>query len=322
MGSRKALLWTTLTLTYYDNARMVTRHSSKRFVKHYSHCTCDALVSMLITNFPSPPSARYRRDERTWRRRLTDLHQNWRPLYAGMADAYLRWRYGCGVDSKPTTSQPTSLPPTADGVAEGDPPLSAASATSDSVHSPVGDTLLNTAATIHTSANDTAMGDILATDLPANNDPANNPNANSVPATSAGANPVSSNLSGTAGDGFEGSDLPSRGVDIEISVIDIYTLSTSIKVSSADEGTTASVLADRGFIGNAPFKPSVAISMKTLELYRLLRRRKPSFSIEAFVKVISDLYLVCFPFAPHHAILDAQTDPLSSQISLCIFRCL
>jgi len=198
---------------------------------------------MLITNFPSPPSARYRCDERTWRRRLTDLHQNWRPLYAGMADAYLRWRYGCGVDSKPTTSQPTSLPPTADGVVEGDPPLSVASATSDVVHPPVSDTLLNTATTIHTSANDTAMGDILATNLPANNDPANSPNANAIPATSAGANPVSSNLPGT-GDGFEGSDLPSRGVNIEISVINIYTLSTSIKVSPADEGTTASVLAN------------------------------------------------------------------------------
>lgn len=79
-----------------------------------------------------------------------------------------------------------------------------------------------------------------------------------------------------------------------MTTIDIYTLSTSIniRVSSTGEDTTASALAELGFIGNAPFKPSVAISIKTLELYRVLRRRKPSFSIEAFAKVISDLYLV------------------------------
>ena len=87
--------------------------------------------------------------------------------------------------------------------------------------------------------------------------------------------------------------------DIRIAVIDIYTLSTSVKVSRADDDTTAIVLASLGFIGNAPFSPSVAVSMKTLELYRVLRRRKASFSVEGFVKVICDLYAVgyfCFSF--------------------------
>ena len=84
---------------------------------------------------------------------------------------------------------------------------------------------------------------------------------------------------------------------IGIAVIDIYTLSTSVKVSRVDDETTAVALASLGFIGNAPFNPSVAVSMKTLELYRVLRRRKASFSVEGFVKVICDLYGVGY-FVP------------------------
>ena len=93
---------------------------------------------------------------------------------------------------------------------------------------------------------------------------------------------------------------PSTSTEVEILVIDIYTLSTSIKIPCAGDETTASTLAGLRFIGNAPFHPLVVISIKTLEFYRILRRRKPSFSIEAFVKVISDLYMVCLSFVTHH----------------------
>ena len=89
--------------------------------------------------------------------------------------------------------------------------------------------------------------------------------------------------------------IPPEFIDIEITVIDIYTLSKSVKLSRTDDQTTAVALAGLGFIGNAPFKPSVAVSMKTLKLYRLLRRRKASFSVESFVKVICDLYNVSPP---------------------------
>ena len=64
--------------------------------------------------------------------------------------------------------------------------------------------------------------------------------------------------------------IPPELTDIEITVIDIYTLSKSVKLSCTDDQTTAVALAGLGYIGNTPFKPSVAISMKTLELYRLL----------------------------------------------------
>ena len=89
---------------------------------------------------------------------------------------------------------------------------------------------------------------------------------------------------------------PAISTEVEIPVIDIYTLSMSVKISCAGDQTTASTLASLGFIGNAPYHPSVAVSMKTLELYRIIRRRKASFSVEAFVKVISDLYMVRISF--------------------------
>ena len=101
-------------------------------------------------------------------------------------------------------------------------------------------------------------------------------------------------------------DAPSPSISnlVEITAIDIYTLSTSVKFSCEGDQTTASTLAGLGFIGNAPFHPSVAVSIKTLELYRILRRRKPSFSVEGFVKVISDLYMVSTPFVVYSAVLN------------------
>ena len=94
--------------------------------------------------------------------------------------------------------------------------------------------------------------------------------------------------------------------DIEVTVIDIYTLSTSVKLSRVNDKTTSVALASLGFIGNTPFNPSVAVSMKTLELYRLLRRRKASFSVEGFVKVICDLYTVSCPYSSlyFHSLVD------------------
>jgi len=118
---------------------------------------------------------------------------------------------------------------------------------------------------------------------------------------------------------------PSVSPEVEILVIDIYTLSTSVKISCAGDQTTASTLASLGFIGNAPFHPSVAFSMKTLELYRILRRRKPSFSIEAFVKVVCDLYMVRTFFFIHPTRSHYEEDTIPSQVPSFIFgriRCI
>ena len=121
-------------------------------------------------------------------------------------------------------------------------------------------------------------------------------------------NPLPPQASKITCDGGTNDSSPLISAEVDILVIDIYTLSTSIKIPSVDDQTTASSLASLGFIGNAPFHPSVAVSMKTLELYRVLRRRKPSFSIEAFVKVVCDLYMVC-PLSFIQPVLTLQKIP-------------
>ena len=199
-----------------------------------------------------------------------------------MADAYLQWKYGYGVVSKPQNHQPAPPPPTTDV----DTPPPDESSSSDPTDTSIDNALPNTPPSINTSTDDAAADHIPARGAPTINTPAGPPD---------GVSNVLPRLPSSTEGGPGGGGITLDGVDIEIAVVDIYTLSTSVKVSSADEGTTASALADLGFIGNAPFNPSIAVSMKTLELYRILRRRKPSFSIEAFVKVISDLYLVRLP---------------------------
>jgi hypothetical protein len=216
-----------------------------------------------------------------------------------MADAYLQWKYSCGVDLKPTSTQSQSPSSIAGSAAEASTPLPAKSTSSDLDHTPVNNALPDTTPTVYAPANSGPINSAPSNDTrtltPSTNNITVNPPMNNTPTTSADTNSDPSQLPGSTEHGARGDGLPLPGVDIEIAVIDIYTLSTSVKVSSAHEETTASALAGLGFIGNAPFKPSVAVSMKTLELYQTLQRRKPSFSIEAFVKVISDLYLVRLP---------------------------
>lgn len=219
-----------------------------------------------------------------------------------MADAYLRWKYGHGVNSEPPTHQPPPPPPTTDGFVDADAPPPDEPLSGYPTYTSMDNTFPNTAPSANTSANGTATDDTPTGVPPTNNPladdiPTVNPPPNDLPADnpSAGASDVLPHLPGSAEGSIGGDSATLDRVDVEIAVVDIYTLSTSVKVSSTDKETTASALADMGFIGNAPFKPSMAVSMKTLELYRILRRRKPSFSVEAFVKVISDLYLVCLP---------------------------
>ena len=50
----------------------------------------------------------------------------------------------------------------------------------------------------------------------------------------------------------------------------------------------------QGIIPSAPGRPSVAITIQTLELYRLAHFRCPQLSISAFVKVLSDIHSVCY----------------------------
>ena len=78
-----------------------------------------------------------------------------------------------------------------------------------------------------------------------------------------------------------------------IEVLDIYTLAKNTAIlQTADSKSVAESLMLHGYVGNSPVTPSLAISVRTLDLFRRLRLRKPSFSVEAFAKVLCDCYNV------------------------------
>ena len=80
--------------------------------------------------------------------------------------------------------------------------------------------------------------------------------------------------------------------DFNITMIDIYTLQRNRNIHRTSEMKTAVALMSHGLLSNVPLLPSIALSLSTLELYRRLRLWKPSFSVEAFAKVVCDLYMV------------------------------
>ena len=75
-----------------------------------------------------------------------------------------------------------------------------------------------------------------------------------------------------------------------INVIDIYTLDVSTIILRQGHPSATVALVASGYIGTSPIHPQLAISIRTLELFRRLRLRQPSLSIQAFAKVICDLY--------------------------------
>lgn len=81
--------------------------------------------------------------------------------------------------------------------------------------------------------------------------------------------------------------------DFDIPVVDIYSLTTTahiIRTASSSAKSVASALVAHGYLGATPEQPQIAVGLKTLELYRRIRARKASFSIEAFSKVLCDMY--------------------------------
>ena len=85
---------------------------------------------------------------------------------------------------------------------------------------------------------------------------------------------------------------PPANYDFSLEVLDIYTLNTLVIVPCSEKDLPIQALAKIRYLGNAPATPSLAISFRTLELLRCIRLRKSSFSVEAFVKVVCDLYCV------------------------------
>jgi hypothetical protein len=100
-------------------------------------------------------------------------------------------------------------------------------------------------------------------------------------------------------------------MDFTINIYDMYTLDRTRRIIRTSEMRTAVALVNSGVLSHVPLSPSVAISLPTLELYRVLRCRKPSFSVEAFAKVLSDVYMVhlfeCMPDSLIHCVLRFRT---------------
>ncbi|KAI9069496.1 hypothetical protein FKP32DRAFT_1608414 [Trametes sanguinea] len=70
----------------------------------------------------------------------------------------------------------------------------------------------------------------------------------------------------------------------------MYSLARQAHIRRNAHQTTVIALAEQGYLATSPASPSLAITFNTLEHFRLLRLRKPSFSIEAFAKVLCDSY--------------------------------
>ncbi len=77
----------------------------------------------------------------------------------------------------------------------------------------------------------------------------------------------------------------------EIDVLDIYSTATSARIPRTTKSLTEDLVL-AGYLGMLPLHPELAISFKTLELFRCLKLFKPSFSTEAFTELICYLYYV------------------------------
>ncbi|KAH9847417.1 hypothetical protein C2E23DRAFT_741984 [Lenzites betulinus] len=78
--------------------------------------------------------------------------------------------------------------------------------------------------------------------------------------------------------------------DFVLDIVDIYTLARTAAIRRGAQELTVISLAQQGYLATTPTYPTLAITFNTLEHFRLLRLRKPSFSMEAFAKVICDSY--------------------------------
>jgi hypothetical protein len=87
-------------------------------------------------------------------------------------------------------------------------------------------------------------------------------------------------------------DVDPVSYDFSIDCVDLYSLSTSIFVPRTSSMTAVEALMIQGYLATSPVDPTLAVSIKTLELFRRLRSRKASLSVEAYAKVLCDLYAV------------------------------
>ena len=88
----------------------------------------------------------------------------------------------------------------------------------------------------------------------------------------------------------------SEVLPMSINVYDLWTLQSTLSITrDASSLSPALDIMAHGFIAKTPVRPTVAVSIRTLQLLYRLRQRKASLSIEAFAKVVCDYYNVSLP---------------------------
>ncbi|KAG2341415.1 hypothetical protein BDR05DRAFT_1001795 [Suillus weaverae] len=78
--------------------------------------------------------------------------------------------------------------------------------------------------------------------------------------------------------------------EFDVSTVDVFAFVSSTSIPQAAEEPANVSLINVGLIGCSPIQPTIAISLKCLKLYHQVHRRKPSFNIQAMVKVLCALH--------------------------------
>jgi len=108
--------------------------------------------------------------------------------------------------------------------------------------------------------------------------------------------------------------------DFSIDTVDLYTLTHKTTICRDKDTKATSALVRAGYLAASPVSPSLAISLRTLELLRTIRLFKPNFSIEAFAKTVCHLYAVRNPFSYPQVITETLPDTIPPRITNCFFR--
>ncbi|RPD78575.1 hypothetical protein L226DRAFT_457563 [Lentinus tigrinus ALCF2SS1-7] len=93
--------------------------------------------------------------------------------------------------------------------------------------------------------------------------------------------------------------------DLEVECIDFYNPRETIIIPRTSRQLPAEALVRNGFLGATPERPSIAVSLDTLQLFYDIRRFKASYSVEAFTKMVCYKYVMPYRRRFRKAISDS-----------------
>ncbi len=85
---------------------------------------------------------------------------------------------------------------------------------------------------------------------------------------------------------------PLSEYDLQVEPIDYFSPRDTAIVRRSSTQNPAEALVLNGYLGAVPDHPSIVVSLDTLQLFHDIRRFKPSFSVEAFTKMVCYKYIV------------------------------